>query len=101
MTLDEAQRRLIDEVRASRRRTLSDEPSPSLHQAREALVAVWPLLPSMIDEKIGTADARIFSREDLRGLLADFAVDVLIEQARTIERWIDSKARQRRRRKKA
>lgn len=101
MTLDDAERRLIEAIRASRRRSLADDPPRALHDAREALVSVWPLLPSLIDERLGDADARIFSREELRGLLADFAVDVLIEQSHAIERYTESKARQRRRRRKS
>lgn len=91
--MDEAQRRLLETVTTFRRHALEDD-------AREALVAVWPLLPSLIDEKVGGADARIFTREELRGLLAEFAVDVLLEQAQTIERWSGARLRARRRKKK-
>lgn len=53
---------------------------------------MWPLLPSMIDASIGDVDARIFSREDLRTFLANFAVDILIAQSETVERWMDAQA---------
>jgi hypothetical protein len=95
MSFDEAHERLLEAMRASRRRTLAAEPAPSLHQAREALASVWPLLPSMIDAVVGESDARIFSRDDLRKFLANFAVDMLIAQADAVERWIDAEARQR------
>jgi hypothetical protein len=88
--VDEAQQRLLERVIAFRRTALADD-------AREAIVAVWPLLPSLIEEKLGAADARIFSREDLRALLAEFAVDVLLEQVQAIDRWSGTKARKRRR----
>jgi len=46
-------------------------------EASAALLEVFPELPATIDRLIGSADARIMSRADLRRLLAEFAVDVL------------------------
>lgn len=89
--VDEAQQRLLERVTAFRRNALADD-------AREAIVAVWPMLPSLIEERLGAADARIFTREDLRAFLAEFAVDVLFEQVQAIERWSGAKRPRRKRR---
>lgn len=57
------------------------------HLARESLASVFPHLPGMIDEFVGQADARIYSREDLRKMLSDFAVRVLLTQSGSVMRW--------------
>lgn len=56
--------------------------------ANAALASVLPLVPSMIDVRVGGADARIYSRAELRELLADFAAEILLEQAAAVPRYL-------------
>ena len=93
---DEAHEKLIAALRAINpsQDAMTDSPQ-ALHYAREAIVSVWPVLPTMIDSLLGKADARIFSREDLRKLLANFAVELLIQQSGAANRWINAKHRAR------
>lgn len=92
---DEAHAKLMEALKESRRRALGSDAPQTMHYAREALVSVWPVLPGMIDHAVGQADARIFSKEELRTFLAEFAVDVMLGQADAIDRWIASRARAR------
>lgn len=95
--IEAAQERLLATMRAHR----SDEVLAAVdgdvrahHLAREALASVMPQLPGMIDDRVGEANARIYSREDLRRMLADFAVELLIAQQGSVMRWMRAKARE-------
>lgn len=91
--------RLREEVKRARRRSLESSPSSAQHLAREAVVSSWPKLPALIAARIGVEDARIFSAGELRKLLSEFAVDVLLAQQDIVEDWIKRRAEKRRKKR--
>jgi len=97
--LDKAAERLRAHLRAQQREevhaAIDCEVTPH-HLAREAVASVLPLLPGMIEARVGDADARIYSRNDLRRMLAEFAVDLLLAQTSTVMRWLRAKVREQR-----
>lgn len=91
-----ARHRLIDAV--------GDAHALSEHdrEARAALDATTTLIPqlpdmveSALDRAMGDADARIFSRSQLRRFLADYAIEMVLAQAGAIGRWTVARARRR------
>ncbi len=90
--LADAQTRLIEAVREARGVPVRDNEHGVMHYALEALTSVVPQLPSMIDAAVqkamGTANARIFSRVQMRRFLVQILVDTLVQQTYAITRWM-------------
>ena len=74
--LEQAQRRLLGELRGSDDDTLTS--------SQEALVATLPQLPGLIASRVSGCSAEIFSQERLCELLAEFAIEVLAVQESTL-----------------
>jgi len=89
--IQQVQERLLATMRVHRREEVDaafDSDVSSQHLAREAIASVLPLLPSMIDARVGNAQARIYSRDDLRRMLAEFAAELLVAQMGMAMRWL-------------
>lgn len=88
-----AQQRLIEAVREARDVVPATEAEDqTLTQALEAVTSVLPCMPdtlaSAVDRAMGDANARIFTRAQLREFLAQLLVDTLVQQTYAISRWM-------------
>lgn len=74
--LEEAQRRLL----ASLATRGTSEEARALSIAHRALASVCPQIPALIEERVPVADAVILTKDTMRAVLAQFAVDILAIQ---------------------
>jgi hypothetical protein len=95
--IEHAQKKLAAALRAQRAEEalLSLDTDVRAHAlAREALVSALPSLSGLIEKRVGDADARIYSRQELREVLAEFAVDLMFVQMESVLHWLRAKAKE-------
>jgi len=97
--IEHAQKKLAAALRAHRAEEVLlalDTDARAHVLAREALVSALPALSGLIEKRVGEADARIYSRQELRAMLAEFAVDLMFAQMESVLHWLRAQAKEKR-----